>query len=478
MFETILGQRNVNLEHQKELLRQAKARLQRDINEVDEINKRISQQETDLDAFEDDLNSQEKTSSFISISPELKSELKHQYTVLIKTEADLKQAIVQAQRELDEANMALKTTQGELDAISIQDMEQQLQEKLILVQVLKELVDSMNTEILTRENEVMALELDAVEHNKQVKELAIEREELERRKQMAAEQKAKLDRETQIELLKSQKLAEKQALLECQLMEALQKRDHLIRYEMELNELYVSVENRRKEAADAKTKMTEEKIGHVSGQIADFEAEEREIRDSYRTFLASKFKEEEEMAEMETVLEKDEREWNSKIVDLEAEDGKATVAWNAKRERLQNMIDSLKATLSEMKTKDQIQEEVQKQQEANEQMKEVIAAKKAEIEEIRKELMGRSEIEAKMKEATSELAEVMAKEQELRRELMRLEAEEGDIQADEAHLKIFRTEVETERLEIEKRNELCKQMMDLHLRQLHSAEEEYPASEE
>ena len=478
MFETILGQRNVNLEQQKKLLRLAKARLQRDIDEVDMINTRIAQQENELDNFEEDINSQEKTSSFISISPDIKSEVKHQYTVLIKTEADLKQAIKQVRLEIEEANMTMKTTQSDLDAMSIQEMEQQLQEKIIIVQVLKELVDSMNMELLTRENEVMALELDAVQHHKLVKEMMDEKQELEDRKMRLMEEKAELDRENEAELRRSQRLSEKHGMLECQLNEALLKREHLMRYEMELEELYVSVERRRKEAAEAKTKMTEDKISFVSEQIASMEANERDIRDSYRSHLESKFKEEEEMAELETSLEIDEREWNSRIADLEAEDGQTQSMWNAKRERVQSMIDSVSATLGEMQNKEEIEQEIQKQQEDNNKLREIVQAKKAEIDELKKNLMTREEVESKMQEMTTQLADVMAQEQELRRELLRLEAEESDIMTDEARLKIFRTEVETEKLEIEKRNDLVKQMMDVHQRQLESAQEEYPSTGE
>ena len=184
------------------------------------------------------------------------------------------------------------------------------------------------------------------------------------------------------------------------------------------------------------------------------------------------------MAELETSLEIDEREWNSRIADLEAEDGQTQSMWNAKRERVQSMIDSVSATLGEMQNKEEIEQEIQKQQEDNNKLREIVQAKKAEIDELKKNLMTREEVESKMQEMTTQLADVMAQEQELRRELLRLEAEESDIMTDEARLKIFRTEVETEKLEIEKRNDLVKQMMDVHKRQLESAQEEYPSTGE
>jgi DNA repair exonuclease SbcCD ATPase subunit len=167
-----------------------------------EENARLDSRERELENIEAEFAEQEERMRKITTCHRSKTEIEQQTTVLYKAASDLQQQLVIAQSELDSAKLKVVTMMGAVGGESpppgasdehareLSNLEQAVRRKTAQVARLKQLIDSLQEDVISRENEVIKVELQAVAHQKTVEAMRQKRADLEQR-YAAAEAKRK-----------------------------------------------------------------------------------------------------------------------------------------------------------------------------------------------------------------------------------------------------------------------------------------------
>jgi hypothetical protein len=467
VFGALLEKRKGSLAEQRHQLELAKQKLQQDIHNLRESKQKLDAQEDDLVRLGEQLQK-------VARGDGRPTEHIHRSMVLRKTEADLKQQLQIAETELEEAETRVKVNRDDLDKSTLASLKRELHEKMIVVQTLRNLVLTMNSDIVTRENEVFEQELRAQEKQKLLDAAHQEEEELMERRRVADEAKRTLLASIQRIEQTNQKLLEEKVAIQTQLDSALSEKARLAVLSAELAEREEALE-RKVQELQSKKKLLEQ------FRLNRFEEELRAKlgRNATKLIVAEEEEEEEEaigdegdLIAIEYEIEQEERTLRERIRELEIKRQKGVAFWTAKIESLEKMNESLSQQLSSMPFLEDIQGQIKAQREANQGIEQEIQAKKQEVQELEGQLQSPDALYQQRRDVEKEQEKATRLEQQLRDELENLESDEKAVQAQEERMKQTRQDIEEEKQRILATDVANRKLMDILTAQLKTAQEQ------
>lgn len=467
VFGALLEKRKGSLADQRHQLQLAQQKLQRDLENLRESKEKLIAQEDELAKLGEQLQT-------LVPGEERPTEHIHRSMVLRKTEADLRQQLQIAEAELEEAETHVKANRDDLDKSTLASLERALHEKLIVVQTLRRLILAMNSDLVTRENEVFERELRAKEKQKLLDAAHQEEEELAERRRVVEESKRLLFASIQRIEQTNHKLLQEKVAIQSQLDAALNEKARLALLSAELNEREEALEAKVQELLCKKESLEQLRLhrfeeelrgklgGHAAKRIAVEEEEEEE----------EALEDESDLIAMEYEIEREERTLSERIRELEIKRQKGTAFWMAKIESLQKMNDSLSEQLSSMPPLEELQGQIKAQQEANQRIEEEIQAKDQEVQELKGQLQSPDVLSQQRRDVEAERKKMARLEQQLRDELENLESDEKAVQAEEERMKQTRQRIEEEKQQIRATNAANRKLMDILRAQLKAAQDQ------
>ncbi|OHT13171.1 hypothetical protein TRFO_16846 [Tritrichomonas foetus] len=472
-FAAILDQRKANLNQQKQKLGLAKSKLENDQREVDEEMKKILEQQKLVSELEADLKSLDPSVSILSenFHPSL---LKQQMTMLQKTEADLKQQLIIAQRLLEESSYQLRASDNISDDPDVvRSIENEFKQRSVQVKMLRELLDTLKCEILSRENEVILLEVEAVQHRKEVNEKNQVKEDLMKRRKGAEMGK----RNIVIEIRQCEQLirdlSNKQKKLKTEMTSAESERDRLDNLEKDLTERENQSKQKREELEKLKYDLNQARIIRVQNQVKEKdEKEEKEFQD-LRNPPPSAEDQEKENADFEIQLASEERSLDLRAQKLNIEKETQNRVWDEKKQKILSKIQAIEDKLQKNELTDELKANIEKAKSENENLKKEIDARKAEIEELRKQILSDEEVSKMRQQLQGLVKETLIEEREVNSKLFAIQSEERDLNEDEKELRQNKAMLEADINLTKKHDASINSMINICQKQLEDVKKKY-----
>lgn len=472
-FESILDQRKTNLDQQKEKLEQAKLKLKEDQKSLDEEMQKLQEQQDLIQEIGADIKGINSATSILSEDFNC-SALRHQMTVLQKTEADLTQQLRIAQQQLDEKTYRLRvSSRNKEDPETIRLLENELKEKAIQFKMIRELLETLKSEILTRENDVILLEFQALQHKKELDKNNQEKEMLIQRRKDAAINKRNIIHEIkkydQIKL----DYSEKKKNLETKLASIQNEQDNLNSFEKELNDKENELKQKQEQLSEMQNELNQIRLKKAQEGIDKKEGLESQkmidlLDDSHPIDPQS-----EENVNMEIELDTEEKLVRMRSNNIEIEASAQNEAFNEKRQKLINDINLLQSLLSKSEKDEETEAKIAQAREENSKLKDEIREQEAEIEKINSQLLSEEEMKKFNIEYKNEMKNLFAQEREIKLNFLSLKEDERDLQDDEEEIEIRRKNLENERYLIEKHDKACQKLLDIAETQLEQVKKKY-----
>jgi chromosome segregation ATPase len=368
----------------------------------------------------------------------------------------------------------VKSNRDDLDKSTLERIERKLHEKLIVVQTLRNLILTMNSDIITRENEVFERELRAQEKQKLLDAANREEEELMERIRVAEEAKRTLFASIQRIEQTNERLLKEKVEIQGQLEVALNEKARLALLSADLTEREDGLERKVQELLTKKRSLEqlrmngfEEEVRAALGisaarhLVTEEEEEEEEV-----------VKDESDLIVMEYEIEREERVLSERIRELEIRRQKGAAFWAAKLESLEVMIESLSQQVSSMASLEEVQKQIRSQREANQRIEREIQVKEQELRELKEQLQLPDVLYQQTRDAEAEWKRVAQLEQQLRDELESLESDEKTVQAEEEQMKQTRQDIEEQKQQIQATNAANRMLMDTIRAQLKTAQDQ------
>lgn len=460
-FASILDQRKTNLEQQREKLEMAKLKLREDQMLLDEEMKKLQGQQDLIQEIENDIRNLDHSTSILTEDITC-SALRHQMTVLQKTEADLTQQLRIAQQQLDEKTYKLKVSNNKNEnPEKIRLLENELKEKAIQFRMIRELLETLKTEILTRENDVILLEFNALEHKKELDKSYKERETLIKRKQDAEISKINIVHEIKKNDQIKLEYSEKKKSLETKLESIQSEKDRLDNLEKELNEK----ENQLKKKQDQFLKMQNEldqirlnKVKEDINKQADLEDKIMKDRRNSSQLIDTQS---EDNVNIEIQLDTDEKLIRMRTFNYKTEQDTQNQMYNEKRQKMIEMIDQLQQYLENVEKRENIEGEISKANDENEKVKEDIKSLEEEINEIKSKILSEEEMKRVVAENQNEIKKLLKEESEIRTTLLDLKGDERELQEYEEEISQKMSELDNERYLYQKKGIAIQQELQI-----------------
>lgn len=445
-FYEKLQQREENLAKEKRKLELAKLKLHSDFEELERQRRILEEEENEISGFNQQMMKDQ-------------SQLGQQSLYLKKMESDLRKQIEIAERELE----GMK--QGGRDPKSLKEITNQQ----IRVDKLHELMDLMQNEILTRENEVIQMELDAIDHKKNLEKAEKIKKDLEQRKIRALNKKKQLLELTSIRTQNIEQMESSFQLAKRRLAEAQNERDRLLSlsksYDLEEEEMKAKSEdlNRRR------LKIAENKQTRI--QLHKEVKEEIAIREKLLAEHPIDPSFDLEAFQME--VEKGEKDLQESILQFETRHNQAISSLQATKDKLIDDINSLKSELSKNKSLEELQKELEEAQKSCSESKKIMDEKNREIEELKSKILSEDEMNRKNEDYKAELKRILNLERELKTLETRIQNDEDQLEADEDSIKQTRSEIDSERKMLQLNTDASNKMITLYKQQYEKATERY-----
>jgi hypothetical protein len=485
-FSEQIQQRERELQQQLDRLLATRAQLEQEEQSIAAENAKLDVREQELDAIEAEFADQERRMSRITTVHKSATEIERHTTNLQKTMADLQQQLAVAQTELEEAvqRVRYRTAEPPESAGSTADsgsavplpaadgLSQTVQRKSAQVDHLTQLVDALQEDVIVRENEVIALEIAALEHQKAIEATNERRAALQQRR-AAAEQKRKqilaamADREERYrELLKEReeiKLAREAAEREKELLD--REKHELLRKEELLSgfqQRHAAVNQIIESENQRQTRLQSERISLARRQLEI----QNELRNDVDDFLI-RYHEDEQAAErrydrLEQLIDQ-----RSKIPGKERQTW--ITLWTQKNQKSEEMIRQLEEQLAETDAAALVEQLNALEAEENE-LKEKIAQE----EELIKRGIDQDEkerLEQLEKEMIQEEESLLKQQAELTATAQQQLVEDNDLEIQETELKMKVQDVKTKMRVLGLRERAAQKLLGLYQSELEKAEQ-------
>lgn len=448
-FASILDQRKTNLEQQREKLELAKMKLREDQMQLDEEMKKLQGQQDLIQEIEKDIQNLNSTTL---LSEDINcSAIRHQMTVLQKTEADLTQQLKIAQQQLDEKTYKLKVSNSRnVSPEKISLLEKEINEKAIQFRMIRELLETLKTEILTRENDVILLEFNALEHKKDLDKASKERENLIRRKKDAEITKLNIihdiKKNDQIRI----EYSEKRKDLETKLSSAQSEKERLDEIEKNLNEKENQLKQKQEEFQQMQNELNQTRIKKAQEDISkQADIDNQKMAGAFDT-TQNIDDQAEENVNIEIELDTEEKQIRIRTNNYETKQATQNQLFNEKKQKIIDMINSLQQDIDKAEKKEEVESEVNKLKEENNKVKEDIDNIDAEIAKIKSQIFSEAEMKKIISDQQNEMKKLSKEESEIRTAIIDLNSEERELQEDDEDIKQKTSSLEKDRYFYEK----------------------------
>jgi hypothetical protein len=462
-FEALLGKRRDDLVEERRKLDFSRGQLSDAIVELERANERIKQEEAELDRVEQDL--QAKDANSLNSGPPPGGEATHRVRLLQKAEVDLRQNLQVAERELAGA-MVSENFRREQDEATLLQMQKELEAKKIFVDSLRNLLNTLNTDILDRENEVLEAEIQAFAHREQVRKAEQEKRELARRKIAAEAANERLMAEIQEREQANHKFLVDSEDIATQFESAQRERDRLVLLEEQIAKRESELDQKQADLAAEVQKFNELRLARAQ--------EELQAKLGHKKADPEKGEvpqEEEDLYELEVKLDQEERALNERSQLLAVERTSAEAAWEAKERNLDRLITDLKRELSESPSVEDLEAQIAQTKEESAKLPAEIERKLEENRALEGELRSDDDIAKENAEIDAEMKRVKAIEQELDDELERLRQEEEGLKAQEEEAAAERASLANEQKQLEESIEQTRNLIETYKAQLKTAQQ-------
>jgi chromosome segregation ATPase len=347
-FVSEVNGRKADITREQHRLDAARARLTQDRKSLEESNTKAIRQKEELAKLSEDLRS-------ATAQDMLGKEVLYRKMTLHKIEADLRQQLAFAEKELREAELQMDVDQADIDKATRRRLNKGLREKFLLVEILRNLMATFRNEILTKENEVAELEIRAQERRGDVEQYIEKRnalrEEVElfqRRKKELLEKAKRIEKLTshfgreQISTNRAFEEAIKEQLrLSQSESEIVENERPLIVRIRELEQERVTIETQRFARYDEAFRSHFSKRNGTESLIN--EEEEEEIEEKVGLVDLSDFN----LIHLQYHVEQEERDLEKAIREHEIKKEKEETFWTVKLQRVEKILNVLNREITE-----------------------------------------------------------------------------------------------------------------------------------
>lgn len=445
-----------SIKQQKKNLKIQKEKLANNVKEVEEQLQKVLKQSGIVQDLEEDFRLMDSLPIF-QMHCEFK-EVNSQRSILAKFGADLKQQIDFVESELDEATYQLKQAKeraesGEPEEVdTIHFVEQKIREQEIQLKELRSISNALNTEVLSRENEVIQLEMQASKHLKEIKEAKELKNQLTIRKYEALHKKELYIKQSQENDKKNHDISQKLENARVKLSLAQNDSIRLNLLEKELDEKEKLLKAKSEELIQLHQKRSQNIIKETNKKIK--RKEKKEMKQLHEMRCLAKEEDEllYEINEMEFQLDNDQKEFNMKSDSLSITKDSKDKAFNSRKTKLIILVDDMKERLKNKKTPEELQTEIQIARQENDKISKETEDKRSEISEIKKKLTPDEKVDEMKKELQKQMKSTLIQEREINSKLGAIKAEEREATNDEEEMKRSLSLIEAE-ISLTKKND-------------------------
>lgn len=445
-----------NLKQQRQNLKLKKEKLASNMQEVEEQLHRIAKQSGIVEDLEESFRLMNSLPIF-QMNCEFK-EAHSQRSILAKFGSDLQQQIDFIQSQIDQATYQLKQKKEkeeseekeEVDTMRI--VERKIREQEIQLKQLRAISDALNTEVLSRENEVIQLEMKASEHLNEIKRVKKFNYDLCDKKCRILQQRNKIFVQKQLIEEERKKYLERMENANIKISLAIHKSKELDKLEEELNEKEKELKKKVDEFTQMKCDRSKKKIEEAKKRQVLKQQKERQQLNEMR-YLA---KEEDELIyeinEIEFQISSDQKAVDSRYNNLSVTKESKDTNFNLKKSNLLVIVNDYQDKLKDKKTPDQLASEIKAVKEENEKISKETEEKTVEINEIKKKLTPEEKVDEMKKELQKQMKATIIHEREINSQLGAIKAEEREASNDEEEMKRNLSLIEAE-ISLTKKND-------------------------
>ena len=438
--------KNGSLPEQRMQLRKRKEKLRADYQDVQKRLAKVEKQAGVVRNLEQDFQSMK--SSILPVYS-LPNEANFQRSLLAKFGADLRQQIDFVESQLNESTIELQQTQSKYlsideDKATMKMVKKKIREQEFQLKTLKSMSDALDSEVLSRENEVIQLEFEARNHQNAMNEAKQKKKELFFQKFESL--KKKEDIQNQIKAIEKQKndFEQKKVDAEKELLIATNCSKSLNAVEEELNEKEKQNQEKTEMLNRLRSRESEDKLNRTVNQM-------EKCQQNRKVFHVESIEQEEEKLILETgKLEvqtaNDERNLNKKSEILKITKLSQDKAFETRMTKVNSLMFDMKMILASKSSIEKVDSDIQKAREKKEQMVKEIAEKKKEIESIKLKLLNETKIEQMKADLASESKWAIVYARKINSELLSVKDDERSLEIEEdsiaQNLKIIKTDIE------------------------------------
>lgn len=445
-FYEKLQQREENLAKEKRKLELAKEKLLADFEQLERQRRSLQEEENEISGFNQQMMKDQ-------------SQLGQQSLYLKKMASDLKKQIEIAEAELE----GMK--QGGRDAKTLKEIANQQ----IRVDKLHELMDLMQNEILTRENEVIQMELAVVERKKTIEKNEKFKKELEERKIKALNKKKQLMELTSIRSQNIQRMESSYIDAKKRLDNAQAERERLKQLSQQYDQEEEDIKNKLEILNQRKLQLEENRQSRI--KLHKEVKEELEIRE--KLLAEHPIDPSFDLSAFQMEVEKDEKDLQDAILQFETRNNQVVSSLQTRKDKLLDDINALKNELSNNKSLVDLQKELEIAQIQYTESKKTMDDKNRELDDLKSQILSDAEFNQKNEDYKNELKRIQNLEKDLKSLEKKIQEDEDQIEADEETAKQARSEIESEKKMFQLKEDASNKMITIYKNQYEQATERY-----
>lgn len=415
-FGTVLGARKQSLSEQRQRLVTARERLETAFGDLESADTRIAGQKDKISKIRQDFVDWREN------SPEPISHLERARVMLSKQERDLTAQLYEIQGK---------------DPISAKN-------SMDFVDI-RTLISALHSEIVTRENEVLELELHVMEHLKNLKNVREQKADLETRRSSALAEKTRLVRHISSGVMNNEAMSQEKVLLGVKLKEAMESWERLARTDLELETEAIEVHRKLKECEEVKTRLDELQRSRIAAAIEQRdELQSRQKEQRLRDRDPQNIKKLDEFYAEEIEIEAEERNIRIEMSRANTEREIATRNYNEARRCLDAALEREESDELELVN---IQQEIEKATLENSQLNDELEQKCRALTAMKERVRSQEDVNAKFAAIIQDSRRMFGIETVLQREILAVDEEDKSLDSELERLEALRDSLSVQQAE-------------------------------
>lgn len=498
-FKEQLNAREEKLIKQINRWKGATAELQQEQLKLQEEKEELDQHEADLSALESEIAEHENRMTHISEIHKSAAEIEKDTTNLHKAAEDLQQQLLYAERELQQiqqkgkSGRRSKSNSDRMDETADNDLQkdedeehlhelelstskltddsftQKVQKKSKTIHKLGQLIETLQRDILSRESDIINLEIKAMEHQNNIEAAKDFRAELVRRKAIAEQKNSEFMERLTVHDQERKMILEEREEIQKEIEEAEKEKNKLNQIEIELQIEEENIELKRKRRIEI-----EEEMKKQNERILKIQEERRKKAESQLELYQQERDEfEEYLADLDNNIEKArlvykelEQAFNERQVVADIESSHWTQFWAEKNRNADQLISTLERKISQAKSVEVNRKKLEELIKYREQLEQSITNEKNVINESQSEKDEIKELSEIEKQLKIKDAKLRVQEDELDAKNSVLVKEEIELEEDDEDAKQKKVDMELKMKVLSLREASAKRILETYKQQL------------